>query len=108
MAEKKCSRAVAHIPRANIKEFLGTIRSEPKRPQIPPLSKDGEFSERKAVDQKFFSVSGMGFGQQPLERRGATFPEGTEIQPIEMRKLRIQILAVNFGGPPDIGLEKGK
>jgi hypothetical protein len=50
----------------------------------------------------------MGFGQQPLERRGATFPEGTEIQPIEMRKLRILILAVNFGGPPDIGLEKGE
>ena len=45
IVEKICSGAVAHIPEANIKEFLGTIRSEPKRPQIPPLSKDGEFSE---------------------------------------------------------------
>ncbi len=63
MVGKKCLRAVAHIPGANIKEFLGTIRSEPKRPQIARLSKDGEFSERKAADQKFFSVSGMGFGQ---------------------------------------------
>jgi hypothetical protein len=75
MVEKKCSRAVAHIPGGNIKEFLGTIRSEPKRQQIPRLSKDGEFLERKDADQKFFSVSGMGFGQQPLEPRGATFPE---------------------------------
>jgi hypothetical protein len=33
---------------------------------IPRLSQDGEFSERKVADQKFFSVSGMGFGQQPV------------------------------------------
>ena len=26
MVEKMCPRAVAHIPGANIKEFLGTIR----------------------------------------------------------------------------------
>jgi len=58
-------RAGAHIPGANIKEFLGTILSEPKRQKIPRLSWDGEFLERKAADQKFFSVSGMGFGQQP-------------------------------------------
>jgi hypothetical protein len=55
----------AHIPGANIKEFLGTILSEPKRQKIPRLSWDGEFLERKAADQKFFSVSRMGFGQQP-------------------------------------------
>jgi hypothetical protein len=66
MVVKKRSRAVAHIPGANIKEFLGTILSELKPQQIPRLSKDGEFSERKTLDQKFFSVSGMGFGQQPL------------------------------------------
>jgi hypothetical protein len=65
MVEKICSRAVAHIPGANIKEFLGTILCEPERQEIPRLSKDGEVSERKAADQKFFSVSGMGFGQQP-------------------------------------------
>jgi hypothetical protein len=58
--------AVAHIPGANIKEFLGTISSEGKRPEIPGLSSDGKFSERKTPDQKFFSVSGMGFGQQHL------------------------------------------
>ena len=75
MVEKKCSWAVAHIPGANIKEFLGTILSEPKRQQIPRLSKDGELLERKAADQKFFSVSGMGFGQQPVKRLGVTFPE---------------------------------
>jgi hypothetical protein len=75
MFEKILSRAVARIPGANIKEFLGTIRSEPKWPQIPRLSKDWEFSERKAADQKFFSVSGMGFGQQPPERRRASFFE---------------------------------
>jgi len=75
MVENICSRAVAHIPGANIKEFLVTILSETKRAQIPRLSKDGEFSERKAPDQKFFSVSGMGFGQQPLEFQGAIFPE---------------------------------
>ncbi len=67
MVEKMCSRAVAYIPGANIKEFLGTILSEPEGQQIPRLSKDGEFSERKAADQKFFSVSGMGFGQQPAK-----------------------------------------
>ena len=60
-------RAVAHIPGANIKEFLETTLNEAKRPQIPRLSNDGEFAERKTVDQKFFSVSGTGFGQQPLE-----------------------------------------
>ena len=69
MVEKKCYRVVAHIPGANIKEFLGTIRSEPKRLQIRHLSKDWKFSERKAADQKFFSVSGMGFGHQPKEIR---------------------------------------
>jgi len=58
---------VAHIPGANIKEFLGTILSEAKRAQIPRLSWDGEFSERKTADQKFFSVRGMGFGQQPVD-----------------------------------------
>jgi hypothetical protein len=64
----KCQRAVAHIPGANIKEFLGTSLSEPKRMQIPRLSKEGEFSERNTADQKFFSVSGMGFGQQPVNK----------------------------------------
>ncbi len=54
MVEKNCSRAVAHIPGANIKEFLGTILSEPKRQQIPCLSKDGEFSERKVPIKNSF------------------------------------------------------
>jgi len=40
MVEKICSRAVAHIPGANIKEFLVTILSEVKRPQIQ-LSEPG-------------------------------------------------------------------
>jgi hypothetical protein len=31
---KTCSRAVAHIPGANIKEFLVTILSEAERAQI--------------------------------------------------------------------------
>jgi hypothetical protein len=73
MVEKIWARAVAHIPGANIKEFLGTILSEAKRPQIQCLSPKGEFSERKTPDQKFFSVSGMGFGQQTIVRRRATF-----------------------------------
>jgi len=30
----KCQRALAHIPGANMKEFLSTILSEAKRPQI--------------------------------------------------------------------------
>ena len=38
--EKICSRAVAHIPGANMKEFLLTIVSEAKRPQIQ-LSEPG-------------------------------------------------------------------
>jgi len=37
---KICSRAVAHIPGANIKEFLVTILREAKRPQIQ-LSEPG-------------------------------------------------------------------
>ena len=37
------ARAVAHIPGANIKEFLLTILSEVKRPQIQCLSLKGEF-----------------------------------------------------------------
>jgi hypothetical protein len=36
-------RAVAHIPGANIKEFLVTILSEAKRPQRQCLSPQGEF-----------------------------------------------------------------
>jgi len=34
MVEKLCSRAVAHIPGADIKEFLVTILSEEERSQI--------------------------------------------------------------------------
>jgi len=79
MVEKICSRAVAHIPGANMKGFLVTILSEAKRQQIQ-LSEPGgrvldlQWSERWN-GQKLFSVSGMGFGQQPIVWRGATFPE---------------------------------
>jgi hypothetical protein len=52
----------------------------------------GGFSERKAADQKFFSVSGMGFGQQFLERRRASFfelsREGLEAR--EMTNVKVQ------------------
>jgi len=41
MIERICSRAVAHIPGANIKEFLGTILSEAKRPQIQLSESEG-------------------------------------------------------------------
>jgi len=41
MVEKICSRAVAHIPGANIKEFLVTILSEVKRPQIQLAEPEG-------------------------------------------------------------------
>ncbi len=128
MVEKISSGAVAHIPGANMEEFLvtildgfvksptaalrfifrhcGVLASTPhssrftslafglftlpshfvtfyefiilsaaKRSQTSPLSYDSGFSEPMTVDQKFFSVSGMGIGQQTLERRGATFPE---------------------------------
>ncbi len=46
MVEKICSGAVAHIPGANIKEFLVSILSEAKPSEAPRLSYDGEFSER--------------------------------------------------------------
>jgi hypothetical protein len=38
MAEKIWSLAVAHIPGANIKEFLVTIFREANRQQVLPLS----------------------------------------------------------------------
>jgi hypothetical protein len=41
----------------------------------PPFEQGWGVFGTKGPDQKFFSVSGMGFGQQPLEPRGATFPE---------------------------------
>ena len=41
MVEKICSRAVAHIPGANMKEFLVTILSEVKRPQIQLSEPEG-------------------------------------------------------------------
>jgi len=51
MGENICSRAVAHIPGANIKEFLVTILREAKRPQIQLSEPEGrvldlQWSER--------------------------------------------------------------
>ena len=43
MVEKICSRPVAHIPGANIKEFWLTILNEAERPQNQCLSPQGEF-----------------------------------------------------------------
>jgi len=44
------------------------ILSEGKRAQRPRLSWHGKFSEPKTADQKFFLVSGMGFGQQSVKK----------------------------------------
>jgi hypothetical protein len=55
MVEEICSRAVAHIPGANIKEFLVTILSEAERLQIQ-LSEPGG---------RVFS----GLSYRPLDRR---------------------------------------
>ncbi len=43
--------AVAQIPGANIKEFLLTILSEAKRPQIQCLSPKGAVLERSSAEQ---------------------------------------------------------
>ena len=75
MVEKRCSRAVAHIPGANIKEFLGIILSLMKTDVNLPFEQGWRVLGTKDPDQKLFSVSGMGFGQQPVELRRASFFE---------------------------------
>jgi hypothetical protein len=69
----KCLRAVAHIPGANIKEFLEIILSLTETGANPPFELVWRVLGTKDPDQKLFSVSGMGFGQQPFEQRRAIF-----------------------------------
>ena len=71
----KCLRAVAHIPGANIKEFLEIILSLMKTAANLPFELGWRVLGTKDPDQKLFSVSGMGFGQQPVKQRRASFFE---------------------------------
>jgi hypothetical protein len=79
----KCLRAVAHIPGANIKEFLEIILSLTETGANPPFELVWRVLGTKDPDQKLFSVSGMGFGQQPFEQRRASFFETSKEKPTE-------------------------